>query len=358
MWTPTQDTLPTHQNIVIYLIILDDRRRLYIRYNPRPHLLVIHDGNPIKSIENKVQQTYNLDIKLGNLIGWDTNSSESASLYYSATLQQDISQQPSSFINWSQILKMSELIEPHWNAINHVYSQWKLNLLMDLDNTLYESLFIRTLEDYEGIPKTIIPDYVGHIGVDYTYIWCRPHLKTSLEYLSKSCHLGLWTAGDELCQKPIADITGISKYMQPHMCHYSNTCICTPNYRYKSFIELNKMIPQPYDLNKTLLIDDSVIHKNNNQYNCTNIKAWKPTKSLIKNGHDNELISLMNYIDKINDRLIHDQLAPIKSNYNSGQGHGDFQVVENRPSPLQMLVSTATAIPLILPHYPQLNPLI
>jgi hypothetical protein len=193
-----------------------------------------------------------------------------------------------------------KLYDTHKNIIEEIYKDFKLTIILDIDLTLLESYndccFIRTNPDY----------IIEYNNFEYK-IFFRPHLKYFLDSVSKFVNIIYWTAATKSHQEIILKITELDKYCEK--VYYRDTCTFEKGYYIK---DMNKIDVQ---LNRTLLIDDNIIHKTQNPFNCFLIKAWGPNlfrenfADDIIHTQDVELVKMINILRIFSDNMIHNNFT-------------------------------------------------
>jgi hypothetical protein len=142
----------------------------------------------------------------------------------------------------------------------------------------------------------------------------RPFLREFLRIMSELTCLSYWTAGQRPAQSKILHSLKIDQYAQRS--HYADACsVDADQYIYKSFIDLNLRLRhegcEPYDLDRTFLIDDLELTKKYNELNCLRIYPWQiisvqSERELYHILLDNQLSNLVPIIKHWSDRVIHD----------------------------------------------------
>jgi NLI interacting factor-like phosphatase len=207
----------------------------------------------------------------------------------------------SNFVKW---IKYYDLVEMtiynlHKETIENIYQDFKLNVILDIDMTLLESLCTdnKTKKVYKH------PDNILTINNREYFIWLRPHLKYFLETISKFTNLIYWTAAMEQHQEYVLKKTGLDKYCKK--VYYRDTCSFDGVNYYKDLSSIG------LDINQTILIDDNRIHKIKNPYNCFILKAWTPSYHHRMNDHlfhlkDDQLIKIISTLKFFAEYVIHD----------------------------------------------------
>jgi hypothetical protein len=194
---------------------------------------------------------------------------------------------------YSQIVDMKMHVE-HEKIIEQIYDKLKIVVILDIDLTLLESC-IR--HDNLGSKK---PNNIMEYKGTYYFVWFRPHLRYFLELLSKFANVVYWTAATKDFQEKVLSITDLMKFCKS--VYYRDTC----DFDGLNYIKnINKI---PFDKNKTILIDDNYVHKNENPSNCLLIKRWEPSANSLDEC-DMELLKILNILKKYSELIMHHEFT-------------------------------------------------
>jgi hypothetical protein len=294
----------------------------------------IIDGKDWKILKTYLGEKFSLDIRSHKLIGFEKIDKNVYNTYYLCNthyLRKFYISDNSAlhYYKFSKLVDFSVYVE-HKELFCKIYDEFKINLMLDLDYTLLESSKFGDIKhEYDSITTS---DYVSSHGPDricqiyhygllnhHRHIWIRPYLYEFLNKVSELTHVSFWTAGSRDCQEQVMKSIGIYKYGKKF--HYIDDCSKTINGQiFKHIRSLNKTLSEKssdseiYDINRTLLIDDSPINYDANISNTYMIRPWTITKARSYDDlqyylFDMELIKSLTYIKYYSDELIHNRMS-------------------------------------------------
>ena len=185
----------------------------------------------------------------------------------------------------------------------------KLNIILDLDNTLVYTVDINKKKYKNSFKYTELPD-------EYIIFW-RPGLEKFLDWLFENFHVSVWSAGS----KEYVDFI-VNKILEKNgrRVDYvlnSDNCEVSQEYFGHDKIKDLKLLWDVYDLQgfgpyNTLIIDDLYKNIKNNTHNSLRIKKFVTSDS---SRHDREF-------DKIKKELVR-----IHKHYVKDINHSNFKLV-------------------------------
>ena len=289
-----------------YAFVLDQSNHLLMYYNEEwmiPSCSVCGKTDS-QMIREHVKESYKLDAKEFKLLGYEKHIKEEKycfmtknishySTFYVARV--DVNRnvideicdpfgnldmclgntcQTNNFMSYSRLITTT-IYRKYKKFIDVIYQPLKINLISDIDRTLLVSCYTDHNSSYI-MKHNIIPDHITNLDQSPIYVWLRPNIYTFLEDVSNLTHLSYWTASSIKYQEKIIMKTNLHKFAQ--QIHYIDTCTCIKSMYCKSIDHLNHILCDsgkiPYDLNKTLLLDDLQINGEVNPNNFYFIDEW------------------------------------------------------------------------------------
>lgn len=272
------------------IFILNPKNELLLFYNQLEHRWIVPSSlNNITDFIKNITKKYNINFTIESSYN---NNYICRATYYCFN---------SSFIKWFKYYDLVSIpfYDTYKEIIDYIYGNLKLNVILDIDLTLLESIY------FSDIPNTAHkhPDHIIRIKNDDCFVWFRPHLIYFLETISKFTNLIYWTAATKEYQEIVLKETGLDKYCQK--VYYRDSCSFDGFNYYKDLAQMG------FDINKTILIDDNRIHKMKNPYNCFVLKSWTPNYHNSMDDHlfylkDDELIKIISSLKFFTEHIIHD----------------------------------------------------
>lgn len=211
-------------------------------------------------------------------------------------------------IRFSELIKLP--IYPQFKSIiDSIYNPLKIQLILDIDNTLLDSL-IKVTSDHDSVLLAAGHDPDHFIGNEQynRLVWMRPFMYVFLQEVKALTNVSFWTATQEAFQSVLVGILGLKSYGD--RIHYIDECTRVGDSVHKSMYDLNqKYMDSLYDPDRTLLVDDNAFNRQNNPLNSYPIKPWcvdvKTLTDVEELFSDSELIQLLVYLRQSSDQIIH-----------------------------------------------------
>lgn len=218
--------------------------------------------------------------------------------------------QTNNFISYSKLITTT-VYKKYKKFIDIIYQPLKINLISDIDRTLLVSCYAEQNSSYV-MKHSIIPDHIINQDRYPIYVWLRPNIYTFLENVSNLTHLSYWTASSIEYQEKVITKARLDKFSQ--QIHYVDACSYIKSMYCKSIDHLNHILCDsgkiPYDLNKTLLLDDVKFNGEVNPNNFFPIDEWDILLSTSKDDlarhiYDDSLGMILSDLKYITDEVIH-----------------------------------------------------
>jgi hypothetical protein len=332
------EEIPTHDIIGTYILILDSNNHCILNYvnEWKPLYFTTVKGiiNEVNIVTNCVSDyglhiTNDCSIKRIGLQKFEKYYNNKThikyiNIYTAQTCTNPLDRQPSPFDTPLGVFTFSQLVDlPIYSKLkrmfDYIYDPLKIQLILDIDCTLITTCdYISSNINKKGFvyPQHCLllnhwyPDCIVHQFDQLRYIWFRPHMYYFLDQVSQMTHLSYWTAASELFQEHVIEKTQLDQFTQ--QIYYNDMCTSSKTETYKSIQDLNtySIVGPVYDLDKTILIDDSPINHQHNPLNCTKVKPWnisfiKDATELAYQQSDQELLWILSDVKRITDCHIH-----------------------------------------------------
>lgn len=217
-----------------------------------------------------------------------------------------------NYINLNQYSKKSNSefvnspptpIEPFKNLNIHKINK-KFNIILDLDNTLLNSVEIDNLN---YIPTTIPLKYIdfniSNFNSHFKYrIFARPYLDYFLNEISKFANIAVWTAAGKEYAEEIVNKLFPKNIKIDFLFHSEQTEECLRSfYKMKPLDYLFQLNPSQYNKNNTIIIDNYGMVIDSNKNNSIQIPQfeilYKNLPTFNKDSiHDDELLKILDKI--------------------------------------------------------------
>lgn len=183
-----------------------------------------------------------------------------------------------------------------------------LNIILDLDNTLLNSI---TFENLDYVPPEIplkhIDFKISNLNPTFKYrIFARPYLDFFLNEISKFANIAVWTAAGKEYAQEIVNNLFPNNINIDFLFHSEQTEDCLRNYyKMKPLDYLFSLNPDKYNKNNTIIIDDYGMVIDSNKNNSIQIPRWDifEQNSITFNRNSCYDVELLKMINKIKHRF-------------------------------------------------------
>lgn len=328
-----------------YAVIIDDTRQLLLDYSHHngwslPCKIVITLYNTEMTDRDKLATylaaTYGSEIKIDRLLAVEAihNSipnhesehygfvinSRYATYYLCRT--SSVETKNGCWFKISKLVSQS-IYAKYRNVLDEIYKNHKINLFLDIDNTILESVQLikddekPSIEEGKVNSDTFVlhsglhpPDGIAYLDKSHTrLIWKRPYFDYFYHKVLDLTNLHFWTAGTIDCQEPVLSSIGVTSY--DIFCRRYCGGLKSENSSYNKFFStLFAMTGSRFVGRRCLLVDDLSHNCIYNPYNSYQIPGWaiahaSDAKQLANILMDRALLDLLDYIMQMTDSIIH-----------------------------------------------------
>lgn len=338
---PIYESISQENIIGVYVIILNEKREILLNLPINlddwclPGGLIIDDDFSHTILDtdqtlgfNMIQNHNNIKVKMESLFAIKNYSKKSGCVkinryatYYLAKIVDEEDSTQSQYSRWSKLIELP-IYKRDKVIFDNLYNPWKIQLILDLDATLFESAIMSNtsndgyITDMDLLFKHhYLPNRIGHIMNYTSCVWTRPFMYQFLNTVVDLTDLSYWTAGSQNYQDGVLSMLKIGHLTQKKF--YLHNCQKDANnYPSKSIEKLNEKLQGDslYDMNRALLIDDLPLNHTNNPKNSYLISGWhvtnlKNSTDIEKNYKDMELMSLLQKLIYLSDLVIHEKIT-------------------------------------------------
>lgn len=182
-------------------------------------------------------------------------------------------------------------------------SSSKINIILDLDNTLINSLDKSTItEKYMEQMKQKLAKYTRHTS-DYYHVYERPHLQTFLDFLFRNFNVSVWTAASRAYAAHVVESCILQNKPDRHLDYIfwsehsqiSDELSGTPKNLSLLYQEFG-LEKDGYGKHNTCIIDDLDDVYNFQPKNCIHVKPFNVLDE--DSNKDEELLKIQKFLER------------------------------------------------------------